>query len=105
MVSAESERDLLGELQRWYLAQCDGEWEHSYGVKIATLESRGWTLKVNLEGTGLASRSFRQPEIRRSSDDWVVCRRDSTQFHAYCGPPNLTEALACFLDWAAEEAG
>ncbi|WP_327048834.1 immunity 53 family protein [Microbispora sp. NBC_01189] len=26
--------DPFGFLQRWYAAQCDGEWEHAYGVKI-----------------------------------------------------------------------
>jgi hypothetical protein len=27
-------RDLLGELQAWYLAHCDGDWEHSNGISI-----------------------------------------------------------------------
>lgn len=25
-------------LQSWYLSNCDGEWEHGYGVAIDTLD-------------------------------------------------------------------
>ena len=30
----------------WYLSQCNGDWEHAYGVKIDTLDNPGWTLEV-----------------------------------------------------------
>ncbi len=33
--------DLLTWVQRWYLDQCDGEWEHEWGVKIDTLDNPG----------------------------------------------------------------
>ena len=42
--------DELQLLQEWYVAQCDGDWEHSYGVKIDTLDNPGWSLKVDLVG-------------------------------------------------------
>jgi hypothetical protein len=25
-------------LMRWYLAQCDNDWEHGYGIEIGTLD-------------------------------------------------------------------
>ena len=37
-------RDALYLLQRWYVAQCDGEWEHAYGVEIGTLDNPGWSI-------------------------------------------------------------
>jgi hypothetical protein len=40
-------------LQRWYAEQCDGKWEHSYGVRIETLDNPGWQITVDLNGTGL----------------------------------------------------
>ena len=46
-------RDCLYLLQRWYVAQCDSEWEHSYGVSIDTLDNSGWTLRIDLAGTSL----------------------------------------------------
>jgi len=37
----------LTELQAWYVVQCDGDWEHTYGVKIETLDNPGWMLRVD----------------------------------------------------------
>jgi hypothetical protein len=34
--------DLISWLQRWYTAQCDGGWEHHYGITIGTLDNPGW---------------------------------------------------------------
>ena len=38
-------------LEQWYVAQCDGDWEHAKGVKIETLDNPGWLLTVDLAGT------------------------------------------------------
>ena len=37
----EEPRDALYLLQRWYLERCDDGWEHSYGVRIDTLDNPG----------------------------------------------------------------
>ena len=29
-------------LQKWYKSQCNGDWEHSFGIKIETLDNPGW---------------------------------------------------------------
>lgn len=47
--------DTLQELQRWYRSQCNGDWEHSYGVKIDTLDNPGWSVTVELADTADAS--------------------------------------------------
>ena len=96
-------------LQRWYLAQCDGDWEHTYGVEIGTLDNPGWMLSVHLEGTELSGRPFDRVEISRSETDWLVCwvglPERATQvraeaFLAACGPQNLPEVIGRFLSWA-----
>lgn len=33
--------DSLALLQQWYLQQCNEDWEHSWGVRIATLDNPG----------------------------------------------------------------
>ena len=40
----------LGWLERWYQAQCDGDWEHHSGVTIETLDNPGWLVKIDLRG-------------------------------------------------------
>jgi len=33
--------DDLTWLMNWYVAQCDGDWEHRFGFEIGTLENPG----------------------------------------------------------------
>lgn len=95
--------DALAALQQWYLARCDEDWEHSYGVSIDTLDNPGWSIKVDLADTDLAEQSYEGVETHRSEDDWVVSLRDGLQWQAFCGPLNLEEALCRFLDWATAD--
>jgi ribosomal protein L37E len=37
--------DLLSKLSDWYAAQCDGDWEHEFGIHIGTLDNPGWSVK------------------------------------------------------------
>jgi hypothetical protein len=86
-------------LQRWYLAQCDGDWEHSYGVYIDTLDNPGWSLSIDLVETALETMEFDRREEHRSEHDWFVCWRDDRTFRAASGPLNLLEVVDVFLAW------
>jgi hypothetical protein len=92
----------LDRLQTWYQAQCDGEWEHDYGVKIETLDNPGWALKVNISGTSLSGRIFSSVErgIDPDESDWIHCKTDAGFFLGYGGSQNLGELIRIFLDWA-----
>jgi hypothetical protein len=92
--------DPLSELQEWYAAQCNDEWEHAYGVTIDTLDNPGWRLRIDIRDTSLAERSHERQEIHRNEEDWLVCWVEEEQFNAACGPRNLVEAIALFLEWA-----
>jgi hypothetical protein len=41
----------LQRLQQWYRAQCNGDWEHSYGVMVDTLDNPGWRTGRELSRT------------------------------------------------------
>jgi len=43
--------DPLRALEDWYASVCDGDWEHTYGVKIGTLDNPGWTVDIDLRQT------------------------------------------------------
>lgn len=92
--------DVLERLQQWYLRQCDGEWEHGAGVKIATLDNPGWMIDIHLGGTALAEANFERVEENRSDADWIYCEVVDSDFRANCGARNLAETLSIFLDWA-----
>jgi hypothetical protein len=87
-------------LQAWYAAQCDGQWEQSYGVLIDTLDNPGWLLRVDLADTALAGRSLDRREIHRSEHDWLSIQLADNRFEAACGPLNLGEAVHEFRLWA-----
>jgi hypothetical protein len=100
----------LARLERWYHTQCNGEWEHTYGVKVDTLDNPGWSVAINLHGTALAARPF--PEHRYgvekdgepSGEDWVECKVEGETFIGFGGPFKLQEVLEVFLDWAERKS-
>jgi len=87
-------------LQGWYTAQCDGLWEHSYGVAIDTIDNPGWSLRIDLADTSLHGKAYERSENHRGEHDWVVTWIADAQFQAACGPLNLSEALSRFREWA-----
>jgi len=89
----------LARLEKWYSAQCDGEWEHAFGISIDTLDNPGWTLKIDLSGTEAENRAIDRVKIERSENDWILYWVEDKQFHADMGPQNLTEGVEAFLSW------
>jgi immunity protein 53 of polymorphic toxin system len=97
--------DELSELQAWYAAQCDGDWEHQDGIEINTLDNPGWRVTINLEGTALERARFAVVEENYDDEtDWLRCWVAERTFQAAGGPMQLTRMLRIFLDWVAAEA-
>lgn len=92
----------LQRIQEWYSSHCNGDWEHTYGVRIDTLDNPGWSLEIDLRETELDSRAFTPISRGDSEDDadWVRCRVESGKFVAHGGAATLTELLRTFLDWS-----
>jgi hypothetical protein len=38
-----------------YASQLDGDWEHEWSVRIETIDTPGWLVKIDLEETELSS--------------------------------------------------
>ena len=95
--------DDLTELMRWYASNCNGEWEHQYGVSIETLDNPGWSVEIDLADTALQAKSFTAIEQQRSTEDWLRCWVESSTFRAVGGPSNLGEMLRVFLEWKSEQ--
>jgi hypothetical protein len=87
----------------WYSSQCNGDWEHSFGVKIDTLDNPGWSLEIDLSETDLVDRVFSEVDIQRNDDNWVYCAVRDDKFKGAAGVHNLEELLSTFLDWAEKK--
>lgn len=93
-------RDPIDALQTWYAEQCDGEWEHQFGVKIETIDNPGWIVEIDLTGTNLSSATLPEMVEERSATDWIRCSATHRSFKGIGGPRNLLEILERFLAWA-----
>lgn len=91
--------NVLSALQKWYLDQCDGDWEDQWGVTIGTLDNPGWSLRIDLIGTRKENATLEKTMIERTEQDWIFYWTADHQFHAACGPENLEESIALFLNW------
>jgi hypothetical protein len=92
----------LEKLQEWYRAQCDGEWEHTYGIDISTLDNPGWMIEIDLTGTQIASKGFKEIDFSTDAqDDWYRCRVQNSKFEAFAGPSRLAEVIKIFTIWAS----
>ena len=92
--------DTLQRLQEWYAAQCNGDWEHEFGIDIGTLDNPGWSLSVDLTGTAWEDASFTEVSDLASETEWISCKVKKRRFEGRCGPRMLEEMLLVFLRWA-----
>jgi len=97
-------------IQEWYGRQCNGDWEHAYGVKIDTLDNPGWWVKIQLTGTDLEGKTFEAIQNGLRSDghpserDWICCSVKDNVFDAAGDPNKLEPILRLFLDWKDKNA-
>jgi hypothetical protein len=82
---------------RWYLTECNGDWEHSFGVRIDTLDNPGWQLTIDLTETAWAQAQYPLQTIKRSATDWLQYAIKDSRFHGCSGPLNLEELIDRFF--------
>ena len=91
--------DLLTRLQNWYKINCDGDWEHSYGMSLTTLDNPGWHLIMNLSDTALENLQYiKEYQNKDVENDWFQLNVKNKKLEAYCGPSNLSQILNIFFD-------
>ncbi|MBC6697980.1 immunity 53 family protein [Hymenobacter sp. BT190] len=96
--------DLLQRIQRWYILNCNGDWEHTYGVSVwhgisvQTLDNPGWIVSIDLTDTCIRQTTISYVSHDRSATDWFSYKVENGKFEAFGGPENLTEILSFFLD-------
>ena len=100
--------DNLEWLSQWYLSQCNDDWEHSFGVKIDTLDNPGWTVKIELIDTDVQGRAFERVVHGTPAQDlgewqrtgsWWIASVSSDVFEAHCGPLDLARVIDVFRRW------
>ena len=96
--------ELLKDLQDWYRAQCDGDWEHTFGALIETIDNPGWMVKIDLRDTQLEESIFASYKSGHSDDSWIECKVEGRQFIGVGDPSRLEEIINHFIQWAKDRA-
>ncbi len=92
-------KETIERIQDWYKLNCNGDWEHSYGYSIATLDNPGWTIRIDLAETCLDKLDFKK-EFQNSEckHDWFIIKTEKEVLDIACGPENLKQVFEIFLD-------
>jgi hypothetical protein len=86
------EDSILLWIQQWYQSQCNGDWEHEYGVKIHTLDNPGWHVTIDLIDTNLQSLEITGELVEITDDDWYYYSIKEGVYKA-AGDPTKLELL------------
>ena len=92
--------NVFDSLQNWYYLQCDGDWEHEFGIKIDTLDNPGWSVVIDLKNTLLENKSFNEIDQCINEDSWIQCEVKDQKFNGAGGPKNLNDIIGIFVAWA-----
>lgn len=95
--------DVFKWLQEWYMQNCDGDWEHCYGVTIGTLDNPGWYIDIDLTDTDLEDEVFETTSLERNQNDWVYCHIENNIYKGCGGTANLSEIIEIFRNWCNEK--
>ncbi|MGH6644626.1 immunity 53 family protein [Hypericibacter sp.] len=91
--------DNLDWLQSWYATQCNGVWEHSWGIKIGNIDNPGWTIDIDIRDTKLEGERLSAIDINRSEGDWYHVACNGQKFHGVGGAKNLGDILQVFKEF------
>jgi hypothetical protein len=93
-------------LQGWYATQCNGDWEHRYGITIQTLDNPGWLVQVDLTGTSLEQLPLTEYTTSDVHDgvernpNWIHCSIKESRFIGAGGLGSLPVICDVFRKWA-----
>ena len=88
--------DSIKWLEKWYQQQCDGEWEHSYGITIEAIDNPGWHIKIDLCETKYAGMNMEKMQLMPNDNDWIVCYIEQRCFHGFGDPLKLSAIIEVF---------
>lgn len=88
---------LFQKLIDWYSIHCNGNWEHSYGFEINTLDNPGISLSIDLNETCLKNKSYIK-ELDNGDFDWYSIESKNNKFTIACSPNNFNTTLQFFFE-------
>ncbi len=85
---------LLTWLEEWYTNNCNGDWEHSYGITIESTDNPGWCITIDLSETDLRDETLDYSLVETNQSDWYGIKIENSKFVA-CGDSRKLWFLLC----------
>ncbi len=95
-------KDLFPWIEKWYANNCNGDWEHSYGITIETLDNPGWEIKIDLKNTSLENENIDYILTENSEEDWYGIKVENSQFIGTGDPYKLSFLIEKFRQFTEE---
>lgn len=96
------DRSPLDRLMTWYRAQCNGDWEHQYGVSIETIDNPGWSITIDTNETAEPLTDRAKEIVNHDSEtEWMVFWVEDGAFEARGGANELGKMIEQFLELVA----
>ena len=89
---------MINWLQNWYADQCNGDWEHEYGVNIQTSDNPGWIIDIDLAFTPLENIEIPYTLFDTSENDWYGFSIRDKKFHGAGDANKLGKIIEVFYE-------
>ena len=89
--------EVIEKIESWYMSQCNGDWEHDFGLKIDTLDNPGWRVTIDLQLTSLQGVEF-EKQVDTSELDWYHITVRDNKFVGFGDSKKLKFLLSYFID-------
>ena len=92
-------KDNLTWLMEWYAKQCIGDWEHSYGIRIDTIDNPGWSLTIDMGGENAdRPKDIAWHLVENNEKDWYGYKMEDGKFEASGDPLKLHFLIHLFRE-------
>lgn len=97
----------LKKIMDWYQSNCNGDWEHTYGIRITTVDNPGWFVEIDILETEVEGRIIDQKSIDYddNDDDWYFFKSDGKAFKASGDPTKLEFLIDRFNEFVMDKSG
>ncbi|WP_316814424.1 immunity 53 family protein [Pedobacter heparinus] len=85
-------------LADWYKSECNGDWEHTYGIQIGTIDNPGWSLRVDLLETRYEGKKMSM-KVLNSDEDWYDVTSNGEFFTAVGDASKLQLLITLFKEF------
>lgn len=89
-------------IEDWYKNECNGDWEHTYGISIQTIDNPGWMIQIDLQDTSLENLHIDPEKAEISDFDWYALQIKDKKFTAAGDPAKFNFLLGKFRELATK---